>query len=43
MSQPAQISTSGPVFSAAGHDVSPLSEDEVTDLAQALTARREMR
>ena len=38
MSQSARISTSGPTISAAGYDVSPLSEQEVTDLAKALTA-----
>ncbi len=36
MNQPARISTSGPTISAAGYDVSPLSEEEVMDLAKAL-------
>ena len=38
MSQPTRISTPGPKISAAGHDVSPLSEEEVMDLAKALNA-----
>jgi peptide-methionine (R)-S-oxide reductase len=38
MSQPAPISTSGPTISSAGYDVSPLSEEEVMDLAKALNA-----
>ncbi len=38
MSQPARISTSGPTISSAGYDVSPLSEEEVMDLAKSLSA-----
>ncbi len=38
MSQPSRISTSGPTISAAGYDVSPLSEEEVLDLATSLNA-----
>ena len=36
MGQPAQIPTSGPTISAAGYDVSPLSNEEVMELAKAL-------
>src|SRR3954471_780869 len=39
MSQPTQIPpTPGPRISAAGYDVTPLGPDEVTSLAEALTA-----
>ena len=38
MNQPTRASTSGPAISAAGHDVSPLNEEEVTELAKALSA-----
>ena len=38
MSQPARIPTSGSTISAYGYDVSPLSEEEVMDLAKPLTA-----
>ena len=36
MNQPTQISTTSPTISAAGYDVSPLSEEEVQDLANSL-------
>ena len=36
MSQTTRVPTSGPTISAAGYDVSPLGEQEVLDLAQAL-------
>ena len=36
MDQPARLSTSNPTTSSAGYDVSPLSEEEVTELAKAL-------
>jgi peptide-methionine (R)-S-oxide reductase len=38
MKQSTSVSASGPTISAAGDDVSPLSEEEVTDLAKALSA-----
>ena len=38
MSQPAAVSTSGRTISAAGFDVSPLSEAEVMELAKGLSA-----
>ncbi len=38
MSQSARVSASGPAVSAAGYDVSPLGEEEVTNLAKALNA-----
>src|SRR5688572_8907390 len=38
MTQPDRISTSGPTISAAGYDVSPLSDEEVMDLATSLNA-----
>ncbi len=38
MNQPARIATSGPTISSAGYDVSPLSEEEVMDLAKSLNA-----
>ena len=38
MSQSARVSASGPAVSAAGYDVSPLGEAEVTELAKALNA-----
>jgi peptide-methionine (R)-S-oxide reductase len=39
MSPLARNSISSPTLSAAGHDVSPLREEEVTDLARALSAK----
>lgn len=38
MSRSARISTPGPTISAAGYDVTPLSEEEFTVLAKALNA-----
>lgn len=38
MSQSTRISTSASTISAAGHDVSPLNADEITELAKSLSA-----
>ena len=37
MSHTTRVPTAGPVISAAGHDVSPLGDQEVLDLAKALS------